>query len=217
MILDIKRKNFLELKNFTSTAIEEVVIAQNEELEISIKHPTNYSILKNKRANDFMDVEVLWHESQTTPLKLETIELGKRLSQTLSFEKLEELKDRFLNWSQSELISFSTTTDTFDFTVPKYSDIGFNGAQRKILLNIMMIGVNDNGRYHKLSEKAGMFNHLMTALASAYLFCSDPRADQIRNKLNELGINDLKTFKNFLYGEGGARGKIISDDIFAQT
>lgn len=215
MISKIKIQNFKELKNFTSKAINNVVIAHNKELEISIKHPTKYSIQNNRNANDLMDVEVWWHENQTTsPIKLETIELGKRLSQTLTFEKLEELKNRFLNWSKSETINFSKDGDEFNFTVPKYTDLGFDKAQSKILLNIMMIGVNDNGRYHRSHEKAGMYNHLMTALASAYLFCLDSRADQIKNELNKLGISDFETFKNFLYGGNKGAGKIISDDIF---
>tara|TARA_Y100000389_G_scaffold195557_1_gene227135 strand:+ start:658 stop:1284 length:627 start_codon:yes stop_codon:yes gene_type:complete len=76
-----------------------------------------------------------------------------------------------------------------------------------IIQQLMMIGVNDNGRY-QTGENSGFINHMSTALSSVHLFHHEGNKD-IKGLLMKKKITDYDTFMKRLYD-----GNIIRyDDI----
>ena len=138
--------------------------------------------------------------------KPETIELGKNLANYDISNINNIIKKIMNNAKKNKTVKIEISGITF--TLPKYIYAIHKHyeafKERKelysIIKQLIMIGVNDNGRY-QTGENPGFINHMSTLLASVHLFHDEGNKD-IKKLLMEKGITDSNTFKKYLYNNG---------------
>jgi len=199
--------------------IEERKITLTHGTDVRLTFPTPYSLGNERgRGNNQLDVVIT---SGPDGRAEETIEISRKLS-TLQYDI--EIVGGILKW----ILDFQSTrrstwkqdgTRSVSFTIPDYhvpfrahNCMGAGDKQlQSLILQLLMIGMNDNGRY-RYGWKPGFANHMAVAVSAFHLFREDG-SSRIKEYLRNRGISDRRSFKRFLVGKNIIRYTDIIDMI----
>ena len=164
---------------------------------IHISYPTAFSRGNGgARGDNQHDITILSPDKK----KLETLALALNLTKlSYSFETISQV----LKWILECPSTRNTSLEGVKFTIPNYH-IPFydydcsNKDLQIIILQLLMIGVNDNGRYRRYKGwDSGFANHLATAVSAYHLFHVNGNP-LIKEHLEEKKIINKHTFQQFL-------------------
>ena len=208
----MKRVNIFQLSNLYEKIGSAKVTSQKEfkYRDISIRFPTSKSSGTSKKkvsekVNDINDITI--HNKDG--VNLETIKIGEMLSiyninniNEIFYHIIENVKGNITK----DIQFYDKENMKISFTIPKFCDKlkklmpDKNKEVKPLLLQLIMIGVNDNGRYRGYNGyDTGFINHMATALSAVHLF-HNYGYKEMNKLLNNKGINDHDTFHLFLYG-----------------
>lgn len=201
----IKNKNVIELERFTQRATSAIYN------DIIISHPTPYS--KGEIPNKGNNINDIIIEDDALS-RMETVDLGALfINENITEQDVTGMFHFLIHTDDMHNISFiDDEGNSHEFTVPNYTlNNTFNSMSdggKKNLIWLIMIGVNDNGRYRNYRGDAGFNNHMYTALA-AYHLVNASSENVVKINLRNKGITNLAELKKWLYS-----GNIINRDYF---
>ena len=203
--------------------IEERKITLTHGTDVRLTYPTPYGRGSGGGGgNNQLDVVITSGPSGHTK---ETIEISRKLSR-LKYDI--EAVGGILKW----ILEFQSTrrstwtldgdeTRSVSFTIPDYY-VPFKAHNCKgirdkrlqsLILQLLMIGMNDNGRYRGCNGWGpGFANHMAVAVSAFHLF-HENGSYRIKEYLRNRGISDRRSFKRFLVGKNIIRYTDIIDMI----
>ncbi len=197
--MEMKGKNIRELKK----AKQQGKVLKGKRLKM---YPnTKYSNGKGgQNANNDTDFIIKDNEGN----QKETLELAQDLAESIySLNDTNVILKKIIFNAMNDKTKEILFGD-IPFTVPKHcslikSLIGNNENYISIIQQLLMIGINDNGRYQHGGCHVGFINHMATALSAFHLFNNKGNKD-IKKFLKNKKITNYDTFRKYLKG-----GKII--------